>query len=132
MLIGYLVLAGTPIVHWLLDGPDTKIGRSVMWLLFVGGIAVQPGIHSRRGSAGPGGHAAGGRGDRHLHDPHVAEGQAVELDRTGGAETSARLSSVFLIIGVALLAYVVHRVAAFERHEFAGATQTAVSESCGL
>ncbi len=40
MLIGYLVLAGAAIVHWLLDGPQTRGGRLVMWALFVGGIAA--------------------------------------------------------------------------------------------
>ena len=40
MLIGYLVAAGAAIVHWLLDGSQTRAGRLVMWALFVGGIAA--------------------------------------------------------------------------------------------
>jgi hypothetical protein len=40
MLIGYLVLAGAAIVHWLLDGPQSLAGRLVMWALFAGGIAA--------------------------------------------------------------------------------------------
>jgi hypothetical protein len=40
MLIGYLVLAGAAIVHWLLDGPQTRAGRLVMWALFLGGVAA--------------------------------------------------------------------------------------------
>jgi hypothetical protein len=38
MLIGYLILAGAAIAHWLLDGKQTKPGRTVMWLLFLAGI----------------------------------------------------------------------------------------------
>jgi hypothetical protein len=38
MLIGYLVLAGAAVVHWLLDGPQTGAGRLVMWALFLGGL----------------------------------------------------------------------------------------------
>jgi hypothetical protein len=40
MLIGYLVAAGAAIVHWLLDGPQTRPGRLVMWALFIGGVAA--------------------------------------------------------------------------------------------
>ena len=40
MLIGYLVLAGAALVHWLLVGPSTVPGRVVMWALFAGGIAA--------------------------------------------------------------------------------------------
>jgi hypothetical protein len=40
MLIGYLVAAGAAVVHWLLDGTETRPGRSVMWALFIGGIAA--------------------------------------------------------------------------------------------
>src|SRR5690606_20114680 len=40
MLIGYLVLAGAAITHWLLGGPETRPGRLVMWALFAGGIAA--------------------------------------------------------------------------------------------
>lgn len=40
MLIGYLVLGGAAITHWLLDGFETRPGRFVMWALFAGGIAA--------------------------------------------------------------------------------------------
>jgi len=40
MLIGYLVLAGAAIAHWLLGGPETRPGRVVMWALFAGGVAA--------------------------------------------------------------------------------------------
>lgn len=106
MLIGYLVLAGAAIVHWLLDGSESKVGRGVMWLLFVGGIAANLAF---------------------IFDVEALVQVATLLEVvaiitftvhmwpkvkpsswTGrGPETFARLSSVFLIIGVALLVYVV-------------------------
>ena len=38
MLIGYLVLAGVAISHWVLDGGQGIIGRLVAWALFVAGL----------------------------------------------------------------------------------------------
>lgn len=40
MLIGYLVAAGAAIVHWLLEGSESRAGRLVMWALFVGGVVA--------------------------------------------------------------------------------------------
>jgi hypothetical protein len=40
MLIGYLILAGVAVTDWLLKGPDGKSGRIVAWALFVAGIVV--------------------------------------------------------------------------------------------
>jgi hypothetical protein len=40
MLIGYLILAGVAITDWLLDGPRGRIGPIVAWSLFVAGIVV--------------------------------------------------------------------------------------------
>jgi len=40
MLIGYLILAGAAIAHWLLGGSQARTGRMVMWALFVAGIVV--------------------------------------------------------------------------------------------
>lgn len=40
MLIGYLVLAGASIVHWLLEGNQNLIGRIVMWGLFASGMVA--------------------------------------------------------------------------------------------
>lgn len=40
MLIGYLVLAGAAITHWLLEGRQSRPGRMVMWALFIGGVAA--------------------------------------------------------------------------------------------
>lgn len=106
MLIGYLVLAGAAIVHWLLEGPETKIGRSVMWLLFIGGIAANLAFILDV--------------DPLVQVATLLEVVAIvtftvhmwqELKPSSwagrGAETFARLSSVFLIVGVALLVYVV-------------------------
>src|SRR5690606_26642886 len=40
MLIGYLVLGGAAITHWLLGGRETKTAKAVMWALFSGGVAA--------------------------------------------------------------------------------------------
>ena len=40
MLIGYLILAGVAITDWLLNGPPGRIGPMVAWSLFVAGIVV--------------------------------------------------------------------------------------------
>ena len=38
MLIGYLILAGVAISHWVLDGGQGILGRLVAWALFVAGL----------------------------------------------------------------------------------------------
>lgn len=38
MLIGYLILAGAALTHWLLGGSESRAGRFVMWALFTAGI----------------------------------------------------------------------------------------------
>jgi hypothetical protein len=106
MLIGYLVLAGAAIVHWLLDGPDSRAGRLVMWALFTGGIAANLAFILDV-------------------EPLVQVATLLELlaiitftvHMWGRIKPSAwagqgmanfgRLSAVFLVIGVALLVYVV-------------------------
>ena len=40
MLIGYLILAGAAVSHWLLGGSEARSGRLVMWALFVAGIVA--------------------------------------------------------------------------------------------
>jgi hypothetical protein len=40
MLIGYLILAGVAVTDWLLKGPEGWSGRIVAWSLFVAGIVV--------------------------------------------------------------------------------------------
>jgi hypothetical protein len=40
MLIGYLVLAGVAVADWILGGPEGRTGRLVAWALFVAGILV--------------------------------------------------------------------------------------------
>ncbi len=38
MLIGYLILAGVAVSHWVLDGGQQLIGRLIAWALFVAGV----------------------------------------------------------------------------------------------
>ena len=40
MLIGYLILAGVAVTEWLLEGPEGRSGRIVAWSLFGAGILV--------------------------------------------------------------------------------------------
>lgn len=106
MLIGYLVLAGAAIVHWLLDGHESKVGRSVMWALFVGGIAANLAfildVDALVQVATLLEVVAIIAFTVHMWDrikPSSWAGQ--------GMDTFARISAVFLVIGVALLVYVV-------------------------
>ncbi len=106
MLIGYLVLAGAAIVHWLLDGPQTRVGRIVMWALFLGGIAanlafildidalIQVATLLEVASI-------------IMFTVHMWSRIKPSAWAGGGMETFARLSALFLLIGVALLVYVV-------------------------
>lgn len=106
MLIGYLVLAGAAIVHWLLGGPPTRPGRIVMWALFTGGIAanlafildaealIQVATLLEVAAI-------------IVFTVHMRGHLAPSAWRGGGADNFARLSSLFLIVGVVLLVYVV-------------------------
>lgn len=106
MLIGYLVLAGAAIVHWLLDGPGSKAGYIVMWALFLGGIAANLAFILDT--------------DALVQVATLLEVVAIitftvhmwgrikpSTWRGQGAQNFARLSAVFLLIGVGLLVYVV-------------------------
>lgn len=106
MLIGYLVLAGAAVVHWLLDGPPSRAGRLVMWGLFLGGIAANLAFILDLEAL--------------IQVATLLEVVAIVTFTVhmwgriapsrwtgGGADNFARLASVFLVIGVALLVYVV-------------------------
>jgi hypothetical protein len=106
MLIGYLVLAGAAIVHWLLEGPATRAGLVVMWALFLGGIAANLAFILDI--------------DALIQVASLLEVLAIVTFTVhmwsrikpstwsgGGTETFARLSAVFLLVGVGLLVYVV-------------------------
>ena len=106
MLIGYLVLAGAAIVHWLLDGPQSMAGRLVMWALFAGGVAANLSFILDI-------------------EPLVQVATVLEVVAIvtftvhmwsrikpsawfgQGVSNFARISALFLVIGVALLVYVV-------------------------
>lgn len=113
MLIGYLVLAGAAIVHWLLDGAQTRAGRIVMWALFVGGIVANVAFILDS--------------DALIPVATVLEvaaiitftvhmwGRIKPSQWTGGRSGNfARMASWFLIAGVALLVYVVQLVTSGE------------------
>jgi hypothetical protein len=106
MLIGYLVLAGAAVVHWLLDGPQTGAGKLVMWALFLGGILANLAFILDVDALVQ---AATGLEviaiitfTVHMWGrikPSAWSGQ--------GMDNFARMSAVFLLVGVGLLVYVV-------------------------
>jgi hypothetical protein len=106
MLIGYLVLAGAAIVHWLLDGPQTRPGRMVMWALFLGGVAANLAFIIDV--------------DALIQVATLLEVVAIitftihmwgrirpSAWNGGEADDFARIGSFFLVVGVGLLVYVV-------------------------
>jgi hypothetical protein len=106
MLIGYLVLAGAAVVHWLLNGPETLPGRIVMWALFVGGVVANLSfildVEALVQVATVLEVAAIITFTVHMWSrikPSAWAGQ--------GADNFARFAAIFLVIGVALLVYVV-------------------------
>lgn len=113
MLVGYLVLAGAAIAHWLLDGPQTRPGRFVMWALFACGIAANLafilGIDALVQVATVLEVAAIVTFLVHIRRSLVPSGWAG--DRAG---SHARIGALFLLLGVVLLVYVVQLVVAGE------------------
>jgi hypothetical protein len=106
MLIGYLVLAGAAVVHWLLNGPQSLAGRIVMWALFVGGVVANLSfildVEALVQVATVLEVAAIVTFTVHMWSrikPSAWAGQ--------GADNFARFAAIFLVIGVALLVYVV-------------------------
>ncbi|HEX5695012.1 MAG TPA: hypothetical protein VFZ15_01410 [Acidimicrobiia bacterium] len=106
MLIGYLVLAGAAIVHWVLDGPQTRPGRMVMWALFLGGVAANLAFIIDV--------------DALIQVATLLEVAAIitftihmwgrirpSAWSGGEADDFARIGSFFLVVGVGLLVYVV-------------------------
>ena len=105
MLIGYLVLAGAAIVHSVLAGPPSRQGRLVMWALFIGGVAANLAFILDV--------------DALIQVATLLEVAAIvtftvhmwgHLRPSAWGEAGddfARAGSVFLIVGVALLVYVV-------------------------
>jgi len=106
MLIGYLILAGAAIADWLLGGPDDRSGRLVVWSLFVAGILVNISFIFSI--------------DALIQLSSLLEVIAIvtfvvrmwprirpSAWTSGDDDNFARLSVVFLAVGIALLVYVV-------------------------
>lgn len=106
MLIGYLVLAGAAIVHWLLGGSQSVAGRVVVWALFLGGIVVNFAFILDM--------------EQLIQVATLLEVVAIitlivhllpqlkpESWRRGGSANFARLAALFLLVGIGLLVYVV-------------------------
>jgi hypothetical protein len=106
MLVGYLILAGAALAHWLLDGAQSRPGRAVMWMLFLAGIVaniafildIEPLIPLFTVLQVVG---------IIILLVHLRSQLAPAAWRGGGAENYARISLVFLAVGVALMVYVV-------------------------
>lgn len=106
MLIGYLILSGAALVHWLLGGAQTRSGRLVMWALFAAGVLanlafildIEPLIQVST-----------------LLEVvavvtlvvHLRGQLAPSAWRQGDADNFARVAVIFLVVGIALLVNVV-------------------------
>lgn len=107
MLVGYLILAGAAIAHWILGGREGTLGKAVVWLLFVAGIIANISF---------------------IFDIEVliqvfSALQVVAIvlfivhmwpsiapaawSEEGGGQPFARMSVIFLVVGIALLVYTV-------------------------
>lgn len=106
MLIGYLILAGVAVTHWLLQGPESRAGRIVVWALFLAGILVNISFIFDVEAL--------------IQISSLLEVLAIVLylvhmwaqigpSAWGGSQGGdfARLSVIFLAVGIALLVYVV-------------------------
>ena len=111
MLIGYLILAGAALAHWLLGGSESRAGRGVMWALFGAGILANLAFILEL--------------DALVQVATVLEVVAIitlvvhlwprlKAWGEGGAETFARMAIVFLAVGIALLVYVVQLITSGE------------------
>jgi len=106
MLIGYLILAGVAITDWKLAGPDGRLGRLIAWGLFGAGLIINVAI---------------------IFDIEALIQVATLLEvaaivafivrmwskikpsawAEGGSANFARMSVLFLAVGIGLLVYVV-------------------------
>lgn len=106
MLIGYLILAGVAITDWLLDGPASRLGPIVAWSLFVAGLVVNVAFIADVEAL--------------IQLATLLEVVAIILFlvrmwsrirpsawSAPGSDNFARISVVFLAVGIALLVYVV-------------------------
>lgn len=106
MLIGYLVLAGAAVVHWLLDGPESMAGRLVMWALFLGGILANLAFILDVDALVQ---AATGLEVIAIitFTVHMWGRMKPSAWSGQGMSNFARLASIYLLVGVGLLVYVV-------------------------
>lgn len=106
MLIGYLILAGVAVTEWVLDGPEGRSGRIVAWSLFGAGILVNISFIFEI--------------DALIQIASALEVIAVVMFivrmwsrirpaawGSGDGRDFARMSVVFLAVGIALLVYLV-------------------------
>lgn len=125
MLIGYLILAGVAVTEWLLEGPEGRSGRIVAWSLFGAGILVNISFIFEI--------------DALIQIASALEVIAVIMFivrmwsrirpaswGTGDGRDFARMSVVFLAVGIALLVYVVQLFVSGELDPETGAGQVGV------
>ncbi|MGA7269696.1 MAG: hypothetical protein WB239_01365 [Acidimicrobiia bacterium] len=106
MLIGYLILAGVAVTEWLLEGPEGRSGRIVAWSLFGSGILINISFIFEI--------------DALVQIASALEVVAVVMFivrmwsrlkpaswGTGDGQDFARMSVVFLAVGIGLLVYLV-------------------------
>ena len=107
MLVGYLILAGAAIAHWVLGGRQGMLGKVVVWLLFIAGIIANISFIFDIEAL--------------IQVFSLLQVVAIVLfiihmwpsiapaawSEDGGGQPFARMSVIFLVVGIALLIYTV-------------------------
>jgi hypothetical protein len=107
MLVGYLILAGAAIAHWVLGGRQGMLGKVVVWLLFIAGIIANISFIFDIEAL--------------IQVFSLLQVVAIVLfivhmwpsiapaawSEDGGGQPFARMSVIFLVVGIALLVYTV-------------------------
>jgi hypothetical protein len=107
MLVGYLILAGAAIADWVLGGREGVLGKVVVWLLFIAGIIANISFIFDIEAL--------------IQVFSLLQVVAIVLfivrmwpsiapaawSEKGGGQPFARMSVIFLVVGIALLVYTV-------------------------
>ncbi|HKX74163.1 MAG TPA: hypothetical protein VJR05_02135 [Acidimicrobiia bacterium] len=107
MLIGYLILAGVAVSHWALKGGQGRLGRFVAWALFVAGIVANVAfVFNLVIELSP---VFSGLQVIAIiaYIIHMWGHLKLSAWRGGGSSNFARVAVVGLVVGIALLVYVV-------------------------
>ncbi len=107
MLIGYLILAGVAVSHWVLDGGQGRLGRLIAWALFAAGLIVNIAfIFDLVDELAP---VFSGLQVISIiaYVIHMWSRIKPSAWASGGAANFGRVAVLFLVVGIGLLVYVV-------------------------